>query len=483
MREVTLTPGVELMESLRAVGYSSEAAVADIVDNSVSAGASRISIAAGFGDDHWVSILDDGRGMTLEQAKAAMRLAGTVNTERKPGDLGRFGLGMKTASISQCRQLTVVSKTGDGVIAVRWDLDHLAKASTWSLQILAADEIAMLPGVTGLQAQATGTLILWRVLDRLVGGVLGDRSLVTKLTEIADHLELTFHRFIAGAASPKIEILVGSRALVALDPFLEDHRATQRLPSEELNLQGEVVKVRPFILPHIGKLTSRDKSRAMITEGMRESQGFYVYRNNRLIDRGTWFKLAPVSELSKLARVAVEFESSGDQTWALDVKKSRAVPPEVIRRELRRVIDRITGSSRSVHLFRGRPESDPDAGSRVWTLHRGRDSFSYGVNRDHPLVSSAVESGAPVEQLLRALESTFPIADLYNRLSASADVVANDVPTVELVRMARIIWLAERPTDFEAFATAIALVEPFSLHPESRALLSEERERIVNGDD
>ena len=115
------------MESTRAMGYSLEAAVADIIDNSVAAGATRVDIQfSPYDAVPYVSILDNGMGMTSDEINDAMRYGSQSSlNERQATDLGRFGLGLKTASLSQCRCLTVISKQGRSVQARRWDLDEV----------------------------------------------------------------------------------------------------------------------------------------------------------------------------------------------------------------------------------------------------------------------------------------------------------------------------------------------------------------------
>ena len=126
-----------LMESTRAIGYSLEAAIADIIDNSVAAKAGKVQLSFFPVGDAYVSILDNGTGMDDAQMNIAMQYGSKSPTEtRDSSDLGRYGLGLKTASLSQCRVLTVISKQGDQVIGRRWDLDYVIKTGAWSLLIL-----------------------------------------------------------------------------------------------------------------------------------------------------------------------------------------------------------------------------------------------------------------------------------------------------------------------------------------------------------
>lgn len=117
-----------LMESTRAIGYSLEAAIADIIDNSIAAKAGKVKLFFFPIDDAYLCILDDGIGMNNTQIDAAMQYGSQSPSDiRDASDLGRYGLGLKTASLSQCRVLTVVSKQGNIIIGRRWDLDYVIK--------------------------------------------------------------------------------------------------------------------------------------------------------------------------------------------------------------------------------------------------------------------------------------------------------------------------------------------------------------------
>ena len=411
-------PDPHLLNSMRSVGYSLESALSDLIDNSLAAEASRVEIFyRSTGDQPLVAIVDDGRGMDPAEARKALRLAAVSSSEsRSATDLGRFGLGLKTASLSQARVLTVVSKKHDVVTALQWDLDCVARLGTWSLNVLDEQDIASLPLVEKITGQESGTLVLLQNLDLLIGDAADpSKTMAEKFAIAADHIELVFHRFIAGESSYKpIHVSINGRRLVALDPFLASHTATQRSPIEHIGTGANGITVQSFTLPHISKLTEEEREKGRIGKNMRDSQGFYVYRSRRLIDWGTWFRLASKDELGKLARVKVDIPNSLDGLWGLDIKKSRAIPPEGVRKELRRLVDRIVGQSKTVHQYRGRPdESQPD-GVFVWELIQARDSFSYRINRDHPVLAQVEDRQEQerLETILEVIEETFPVHDI-----------------------------------------------------------------------
>ena len=348
-----------LMESTRAIGYSLEAAIADIIDNSIAAKAGKVQLSFFPVGDAYVSILDNGTGMDDAQMNIAMQYGSKSPTEtRDSSDLGRYGLGLKTASLSQCRVLTVISKQGDQVIGRRWDLDYVIKTGAWSLLILDKEDFASVPHISDLYEQDSGTLVVWQNLDRLLMGEVDyEKSLGRKMDEVRQHLELVFHRYLSGESGiKKLEILFNGVKLKAADPFLIK-KSTQAMDTETLVIRGKRILVTPYILPHISKMTEEEKNQLGGKDGIRKRQGFYVYRNKRLLIWGTWFRMMRQGDLSKLARVMVDIPNDLDDLWTLDIKKSHAIPPAEVRNSLQTVIDRIADKSKRTWTFRGKKET------------------------------------------------------------------------------------------------------------------------------
>jgi hypothetical protein len=226
MREVIHPPRVPAMlASLRALGYSFEAALADIVDNSVAADASRIDIQFPPEPRPYVAIIDDGHGMSGEFLLEAMRHGGTgPESERDPHDLGRFGLGLKTASLSQCRRLTVVSVQSGTLSAAAWDLDRIEEESDWILQVLDTEEAAAVPHVTELMARGRGTVVMWQGFDRATAGESSEARALGELVDIAaSHLSLVFHRFMrSDEGRPGLAISCQQPAAAACRPIPDE---------------------------------------------------------------------------------------------------------------------------------------------------------------------------------------------------------------------------------------------------------------------
>ena len=444
MRDVVLSPDPNLMESMRAVGYTVSTATADIIDNSVSALADRVEVIFAAAPEPHVAILDNGEGMDLAGLIEAMRLAGrSPRTERGEHDLGRFGLGLKTASLSQCRCLTVVTKRDGDIYGVCWDLNHLTATGTWSLQVLDPSDIAAVPAYSRLSDQATGTLVVWTDLDRITeqAGEI-ELRLDEHMARAREHLSLVFHRFIAKSTPPldrPLTITFNGSPIPSVDPFLTRHRGIQEGPRETFRVRGAEISVKPYTLPYLNKLTAKDRATALISGTLRDTQGFYIYRANRLVQWGTWFRLMPKGEMSKLARVQVDIPNSLDDLWSLDIKKSAAIPPAEVRQLLRRLAGQIVQPSQRVQRYRGRQAGREDQIQRLWLLIEERGSFRYEINtgpsarRRRLLTNCHKRAQAELRELIGALQSTFPVEDAYNRLSED---VRHDPPAVDSAQLA-----------------------------------------------
>ena len=381
------------MESLRDIGYSLQAAVSDVIDNSLTAGARKIELhAETHAEFPAIGILDDGTGMMEAELLEAMRPGSRSPLDsRTATDLGRFGLGLKTASFSQCRRLTVVTRRGGVTSCAVWDLDTVAKRDRWIVEL--PEDVATIPWFDYLAAD--GTLVVWQKLDRLVGpdGQGDRRDLVRQLDETVKHVEFVFHRFLSGREDRegRVAIFLNGRELTPFDPFHSHHSATQHHQEEIFALAGKEIRIRPITLPHHDKVSKDDWTRYGGPEGYVKNQGFYLYRNRRLIVHGTWFGLARQLELTKLCRVRIDMPSSLDAEWKIDVKKAWAQPPPPVRERLRRIIDRLGVPSKRAYTVRGSRLAE-DSRLPVWTRSQDKNRISYGLNTEHPLLSAIPRS-------------------------------------------------------------------------------------------
>lgn len=433
-RDFTHPPSAAcLVASMRDLGYSLETAIADLIDNSISASADAIDIVCDVAEAQpLVVILDNGSGMTDKELLNAMR-HGTVNPRqvRSPRDLGRFGLGLKTASFSQCRSLTVVSKRNGVLCGAEWNLDRIDAVDEWVLSILDEADIQTLPYVERLAG--SGTAVIWRELDRLVEDETGncrDEIISEKLDVLDRHLALVFHRFLAGEIKghPKIAITVNGHAVTAFDPFCRKNPATQILPEEIVHIGDVAVRLQPYVLPHHSRLTASEYDFYQNRSDFISNQGAYVYRSGRLMAWGDWFRLIPKGEATKLARVQIDFPNSLDESWTIDIKKSRARPPRPVRERLRQIISQVTGRSTIVHRGRGQ-RLFQEVAAPVWERYADHGGIRYSINGSHPLIQRLVErldqdGEKNLNVLLASISASLPVEMIYSDYSTHPQEVS-----------------------------------------------------------
>jgi len=480
VKEVQLPPrAAALSEAMRDLGYSLEAAVADIIDNSISAGASKIKIFSDiFDSETYLAIVDNGVGMDNAELADAMRHGSRNPREKRSADdLGRFGLGLKTASFSQCTKLTVVSCKGGERCAAVWDLQMVSDRDDWIICILDKDEIALLPYIDKLLGD--GTLVLWENLDRLCEGntnITNEKLLNENIRELEKHLSLVFHRYLNGEIiGKKLSILLNYHELKAFDPFCTSNKATQLLHQEIILMGENKVVIQPYILPHHSKLSAKEKDFYNNRSDFLNNQGVYVYRNGRLMAWGDWFRLVPKGEATKLARVRIDFNNRMDNYWTIDIKKSRAYPPHPVREQIRKIIGRITESSTKVIKGKGKKLYDSTP-KPIWIRIAGKGRIEYALDRNHPVINAAYNSLKDSEvrilkEVLSIIESSIPIESIYADYTVSPQDFekSKDIDTDEILGRLEELWNILSVTSDgkeSSFGDVVKSVRPFSDYPD-----------------
>ena len=487
-----------LIESMRAFGYSLPTAVADLIDNSIAGGASDIQVGFDWaGSASTVSILDDGHGMSEPQLVSAMRLGSRSPTEtRDPHDLGRFGLGLKSAAWSQARILTVISRQDGGAVALRrWDLDHVTSVGRWELQSQGGDVAEAL--IDTLNERACGTAVLLEMPDRMVGTADIDDDhararFFAAVEGVRSHLAVVFHRFLSGRSA--ITIGVNGEPVPAWDPFLEQHPSTQHLGEETLWQGGHPVKISPFVLPHQSRLDDEQHRGAAGLGGWNAQQGFYVYRAHRLLVAGGWLNLPRMQreEHYKLARIRIDIDNAVDDLWQIDVRKARARIPGALQPDLQRIARVTRARASEVYRFRGklaaREPGRQAAIKFVWQPHTTRDGRVFRVNRDHPvLVALSAESPAThlaIETALRLVEEHLPIEALLiesreQERESPVAPYAGDEREIERLLRSTVAAITATGTAERIALEAVADAEPFDDYPNIVQVLREE----IQGDE
>jgi len=464
-----------LVESTRSIGYSFEAAVADIIDNSISASATEVRICFSSRDPQWLCIEDNGWGMTPVELENAMRYGSQSSTDvRRKDDLGRFGLGLKMASLSQCRKVTVMTKKDGVACAACWDLDHIIQQKNWSLQFYSEEELEDMPGYLYLKLKDSGTVVTWERFDRLKQGAAQiTKAFDEKIELTRKHISLVFHRFL-NDENPKSRIMMyfNGEVVKGIDPFLTKHPATQPLSEQVLRIASEEIRVKPYVLPYISKMSKQDIAAIGGKEELRQQQGFYIYRNKRLIIWGTWFRLIKHNELGKLARVRVDIPNSLDSIWEIDIKKSRASLPHFIKKNLVDIVENTVGRSERVYKYRGR-NVQTDNLVHVWNPIDDRGRFQYQINRELPVIkmleANLTEGGeAILDAFIKMLEDAFPYSDVYYRMAKSeANVTEGALDTSDVYSMAEqmVHQIEEMGLDVNAFLKTMDRMDFFVKYP------------------
>lgn len=478
--DILLPNPSSLIESMRAFGYSVETAISDLVDNSITANAKNIEIRFRWNNGTpEVSIVDDGFGMSSDQLTEAMRLGSTSPlASRNQNDLGRFGLGLKTASFSQARELTVISKrAGEEIINIaRWDLDHVMQTQRW--EILRSLPKSILRDSEELSGH--GTEIIWTKCDHLEeqdNSVAANeaKKFNSLIERTVRHLEQTFHLFLEG--SNRITIKVNGNQLKAWDPFMKSNPATLQISEPPIAYKGTDIRIEPFILPHKNLLTEIEFNAAAGIKGWNQQQGFYVYRNKRLIVAGDWLQTgATKDEHMKLARIAIHFDSEIDMDWQLNVMKSIARPPSLIRDELTRIARATRAKAEEVYRHRGQISArmQSQTVSQVWVISDNvKGERTYRINKRHPIIASLIASASDSElanQVLKLIEKSVPVTAISLGISMGIEVESSPYSedTNEVVKLLTFAYNALLETgspNEEAIAT-LASCEPFISYPE-----------------
>lgn len=417
-----------LLQSARSFGYTVETAIADLIDNSITAGASKIKITYGIDSfSSFVRIEDNGNGMSESELVNAMKI-GSFNplSARHENDLGRFGLGLKTASFSQCKRLTVKTRSNSGKEFIRcWDLDIIAKEKDWVLLRNCVDTKSQ-NNLGAFVYEGSGTIVLWEKLDRLVelDELKSDREhFYRKFDNVRKHLGLIFHRFIE---DDLISIAVLDDDIEAINPFnISISVPSLELAEEQLSINKQQISIQPFILPHESKLSEEERRNLEITKGWIEHQGIYLYRNKRLIADGTWLDLDfRKKESQRLCRIRIDIPNTLDKEWQIDVKKATAKIPDAIRKRLKNIC--FTSIEKSIKVYTQRGAYLARKGEKkeiiyLWKSKQKQGKRYYEINKAHPIYQLIIEyldeDANIFRDYIKLIGESLPISFIVNDFS------------------------------------------------------------------
>ena len=423
-------PGA-LIASLRSIGYTLDTAIADLIDNSITAHASIINIDSPFlGSDTKIFISDNGDGMSEECLVEAMRLGNTPPSEkRKKNDLGRFGLGLKTATFSQCKRLTVITKHLGKISARRWDLDNIIKSNRWLLEKDVPQEY-----IEKMDKQESGTLVIWEKLDRIISDKdeKAEKNFNHKKNILRRHLSLVFHRFIEKGM---LTIQIGGVAIEPWNPFLPHKSSSLKKELPEDSLFGGKVIIKGWVMPHRNYFTDAEYKEAGFRKGWTQMQGFYIYRGDRLISAGGWLGLKPdgTALLQEhhydFGRICVNLTNDYDFDWDIDIKKSKATPPDELREKLGTIAKKIRRMAYETYSYRGTKQKFIPKKGKVYVplwnnvCERNGKQY-YCINENYPYIKDLLndlgkQEAQKVKKLLKLISETIPAESISFEASKS----------------------------------------------------------------
>lgn len=471
------------INSFKSFGYSLNTAVSDIIDNSISAKANIVCIEAKWdGLDSYLTITDNGDGMDILELKNAMT-PGSKNPEdeREKSDLGRFGMGLKSASFSQAERLTVLTKRENTEFVHRaWYLDVME--DEWVLYNIISDEkfINNFPFTKG-------TTVLWEKLYELVPKEQfreDDKKIkedfYSKITSLRRHLELTFHKYIE---KKELEIILNENLIEAWNPFLSDNGTVV-----QEDFIGDGIDVKLHLLPHVKNIDSLEVRSNYERLDLIKYQGFYLYRNNRLITHGGWYGLFKADEFSKLARVEVNIGNQFDKQWSVDILKSRASPPIDVLAQLKVYARIARNKSAEVYRSKGRKrkirvkKEEEYEFSPVWNAieNINENKASYSINKKHFYVKELLNkdsiSSDELKKLLNLISNNIPINSILYFQNKDSNLNENfDESEVsnELVELAKEVYQHYKDKGFEhgKCLTFLLMTEPFDKMPQITELI------------
>ena len=447
--QIDLSPNPKShIKTLSRIGYNLNSAISDIIDNSITAKSKNIYTEIDIVNDKAVLIIiDDGYGMDAGTLIKSMRIGCKDPSEiRSDFDLGRFGSGLKMASFSQARKLTVISKNAcSQAQSAIWDLDLVEQENSWTIIKLSETETNDLCKQFKIQLGEQGTAVIWEEIEKYAEypNTELETILSQDLTNLKNYVRLHFHKFMEGKQA--INFYFNYQKLEYFDPFLRSCNGYQEGPSQKFRVKkGGSIELRVHIIPHESKLSKTDLEYLGGTDQITANQGLYVYRANRLIISGGWSGLTRLSQLGKLARVEVNVPSSLDEEWSTDVKKSSLEIPHKVKFKLKQLIRDPIKRSRKAYRYRGRIEE----ANAFWKINENeRDkTISYEISKtnnslNHLLALLNKEQASTLIKYLKDLSSGIPINHIYEKMSSEPNKInQNDICYQDLFEGLKDLW-------------------------------------------
>ncbi|GED63291.1 ATP-binding protein [Lysinibacillus fusiformis] len=430
MRTIETQPlANSLIQSLRNIGYRPQTAIADLIDNSLDAGATEIRLNFEYnGGNGIISICDNGSGMDEAYLQNAMTIGSKdPRLARKEKELGRYGMGLKTASFSLGKVLSVLTMKKGKVSQRSWNLDYVSEVNAWKLHMQVPEELQ------GFQQQLkgnSGTIVIINELDRFCG--FGEKQVIklasfnSKVRKIQRYLEMVYHVLLENG----LVITINDQKLNPWNPFLEGNERRYEGESQIIRYNGKRIRVTPFVLPHPSTFNKQDYEKAAGTKGWRDQQGFYIYREQRLVNFGEWFNLFPKDVASQLVRIKVEFGNDSDIDWKIDIKKSFVAVPDEIKDKLREIAKYYRQISQNIMIQRdsiGKQGERTKGSLNTWVIRDTEHGSRYMLNRTHPILEKILNNlDTSTRKLLNSYLKSIEIGSPNNLLDTSQMVKNED---------------------------------------------------------
>ena len=462
-----------LLESIRSVGYSLKEAISDLIDNSVSANATNIRVIINLEGEGVFHLIDNGEGMDHQKLISSFRLGSTnPKKTRDTCDLGRFGMGMKTASLSQCRSVTVTSKQNNYVVSRTLDLDEVSKQKKW---VIGEKEVQP-EIVKHLNSLENGTIISWEKIDHTNVSKEENDNL---LLDIRNYISFCFHRFME-MTNNKISFYLNDVLIKPISPVVEGSQVFSEISLDDLDS-----RMSAFTIPIRKDNNSSSVFNSIeLFNGVENQQGIYIYRSNRLLCFGGWLGIVKSNNSYKLCRVIIDFKNdySSDSKWSIDIKKTKAEIPYEYRQEIKRFVKKAQKDS-SIKIGK---YNRLEISSSIRNLYENADLWvikkntkygywEYALNIDNPIFKGVLEkiNKKELEILLNIISRNIPIADIIdnndeepaNHDTLYAEIDLEDVIANEKKHALKLlqIFLQSGETKSDAIEKIVS-VEPFVRH-------------------
>ena len=324
-----------MITALRQIGYTLEQSLADLIDNSINAKASHVLVRLIHDGERIVRVLiaDNGSGMNDTKLREAMKFGSEQKNDGK--SLGKYGMGLKVASLGYAQTLTVLTRQQKYVGGRRWTVDGISDG--WVCDMLDSSEVekTLEQPLGNVDLSRKGTLLIWSDIDRLTvekGGLAKTIQKITKKLKL--HFGVCFHRFIE---DERLEIRIDDRAVgsdetdicqivTPINPFKYDASGDDQYPKL---FETDVPGVGPLrVDAHIWPPNSKSLEYKLGGKAA-EAQGFYFYRNDRLIQTGGWNGVldSQTDPHNSLARIVINMDPNQDAQYGLNVQKSAIIVP------------------------------------------------------------------------------------------------------------------------------------------------------------